>query len=205
MKTLRIIMLLLVALPAHRAFADGPAFPVRCYPFDLHAYNLDTAPASYTSHQNKALSFIDCSTGALVVQLYNDDELNALKWDALDILKAVKNGLTFSQAITLWAQAQPIRENTPEEQAFQDSLIRKYLPPAKVCTITKQSATVLDRQVYKAVSTTGTASGALTGVRSPAGTVVPCGSRIGGYFSVANTKDTLGRVIPAGFAAGAQQ
>lgn len=204
MKAIRICLALLTVLGGN-AFADGPAFPLRCYPpvdLTLSAYKFDEAPAGYTSKWNKAVTFTDCQTGKVIVQLWSDDERNQLKWDAWDIMLAVRNGLTLSQALTAWAASQPVHVATAEELAWKQQLEAKYAPPVQVCKITAQSATVPDRQVYRANAAKTGVGSAIAGVRVAAGTV--CGARLGttSYYSVAGQKDTQGRFIPEGWAIG---
>jgi hypothetical protein len=214
MRALRICLALLTVLGGN-AFADGPPVPFVCYPPDptFKSYTFDTSP-TITTKNNKAVSFVDTCTKKPVVILYNDDERNALKWAVFDIALAVKNGMTLDQAIYAWVVSQPETVLTAEEEAWRQQLIVAYTPipsppppppPAPVCKITRQSATVLDRAVYKTVSTAGIASAPIAGVRIAEGTVVPCDSKRGNYYSVAGAKDTQGRTIAAGYALGAQQ
>jgi hypothetical protein len=86
----------------------------------------------------------------------------------------------------------------------------QYPVVGPTCKITRQSATVLDRAVYK-LKSAGALGSAITGVRVLQGT--PCGARfievdasgnlhLTNYYSVAGQKDTMGRVIAAGYAIG---
>jgi hypothetical protein len=168
---------------------------LECVPSSWFGIRLPEGPA--TLPHPHAITYA-CDNGKRVVQLYSDAERDSF-------VAAFKAGsITSAADVTAWRKAQPVYAYTAEELAYRASIAAQYAP-APVCKITAQSATVLDRQVYRPTSDGLKISTAITGVRIAAGTVVPCFGNIGNYYSVANLKDTQGRVISAGYAIGAVQ
>jgi hypothetical protein len=169
---------------------------LECVPSSWFGIRLPEGPA--TLPHPHAITY-GCDNGKRVVQLYSDAERDSF-------VSAFKAGsITSAADVTAWRKAQPVYAYTAEELAYRASIAAQYAPtpaPVSICKITAQSATVLDRQVYKSVSATGTASGSISGVRIAAGTVVPCAGAIGNYYNVSNLKDTQGRVIAIGWAIG---
>ena len=171
-----------------------------CWPLDASKYRLLPVPATVSSAKTHAAVWVDGCTNQARVQLFN----------AADLLNVVMNApwAQGSDAINAWVKAQPVEARTPAEQVFVAGLVSQYAPPpvpVVVCKITRQSATVLDRQVYKANAAKTAVGSSLTGVRVAEGT--PCGDALGttSYRSVAGQKDTMGRVIAEGWAIGAVQ
>jgi hypothetical protein len=178
-----------------------PAFTVSWPSLEIIGMSYVDVPASVESTSDRFYKSRDTCTGLITGQFSTPAERMDLR------LAWARGDLDTPAEANAYAKSQPTRFLTVKEDAWRKAEIAASnapppAVPAPTCKITPQSATVLDRAVYK-LNSAGTGVGsALTGVRVLQGT--PCGLRLGStnYYSVAGQKDTQGRAIAAGYAIG---
>ena len=187
-----------------------------CFPLDitLKSYGIDHAPNGYSSPNRNAITFLDDCSKTWRTRLYSDADEASLRDAISGILynaSVLGNGTSIVNGVIAWAKTRPYSAPTAEEAQWATAVNAKYVPapppppPAVTCATTRQSSTVLDRQVYKANASKTGAGTALTGVRVVEGTLCDAANRLGttNYYSVAGQKDTMGRTIAEGWAIGA--
>lgn len=163
-------------------------------------YKVIAVPAEVQSTKPNFGYWQDCSTKKHVGQYFTDADFAKL------VAAYVLKQLGSSDAVNAWTATQPQDSWSAGMKTYARQVLdAKDAELQRKCVITPIPGGATDRPVLLPTAD-GTKMGkTVSGVRSPAGTVVPCSPKIGDYYNVAGTKDTLGRVISAGFSVGAVQ